>query len=170
MIANINPTDYLETLSTLRYANRVKYVQNKIRVNESSYTVPSNDVTVTTLISPLPPPLPLIVKNGENSSTFDDLQKRNLLLEKMIAVCIPDKALVHKLESSAVWNDEVGEWSIPVHYVSHQLCKVVQIINSGYAVLVLFFRPQRSYLMLIKLMLLMFVAQTVFAMKIQTGL
>jgi hypothetical protein len=46
------------------------------------------------------------------------LRKRIALLEKMISVCIPDDALVRKLESAAVWNEAKQEYSIPVHYVS----------------------------------------------------
>ena len=36
MIANLGPADYNieETLSTLRYANRAKQIQNKPRINE----------------------------------------------------------------------------------------------------------------------------------------
>lgn len=36
MVANIGPADwnYDETLSTLRYANRAKNIQNKPRINE----------------------------------------------------------------------------------------------------------------------------------------
>ena len=120
MIANINPTDFMETMGTLKFASRVKYVQNKIRANVESYTALHGDANLVTALLPSTPSVGSVVEPDRSGKieSVDALHKRNLLLEKMIAVCVPDEALVRKLESSAVWNEEKEEWSIPVHYVS----------------------------------------------------
>ena len=80
-------------------------------------------------VDPLPPclpapvathvaPTPAVIVRPSPPDPSEHLLKRIALLEKMIAVCVPDEALVAKLEASAVWNDDKREWSIPVHYVS----------------------------------------------------
>lgn len=69
----------------------------------------------TTVVAPTPP----VVVKPPTPDPLEHLLKRIALLEKMIAVCVPDEALVAKLEASAVWNDDKRDWSIPVHYVSN---------------------------------------------------
>lgn len=118
VIATLNPTDHVESIHTIRMASRMRNIVNTpkgrphIDKQEPIDMMESNANTTEILADCTP--------------EIESLKQRVALLETIVSVCVPDEALVKKLEASAVWNNDKKEFSIPVYYAAKIMSNVHQ--------------------------------------------